>query len=547
MFRISLLSLLFISSITAFSQENYPPTPDILYGQLFVEVQMQRIFSDNKTFVDCIAKRDPKLIVQDYYNEKKDSSFDLKHFVLNNFDLPPSPPVLNYIQHEKDVSAHIKNLWSVLKRDADIPNAYSSLLPLPEPYIVPGGRFREIYYWDSYFTMLGLKESGDIETIEHMVNNFAYLIRTYGHIPNGNRSYYLSRSQPPFFALMVQLLAEIKGKQIYCKYLTELEHEYSYWMEGAQSLRPGESYKRVVRMKDGSYLNRYWDDNETPRQESFADDVKTAEKAVVEFISVRRFSSEAAMNRAIDSIRRLTYRNLRAAACSGWDFSNRWFADGENISTIETTSILPVDLNALMVQLQQTVVQARMACGVKNPSTGFFFRGNFDKYFWNAQQHFYTDFHFIYNTKQSVISLAGIFPLCFKTTDIKKQKLKAMQMVPVIKKQLLKAGGLVSVPVNTGQQWDSPNGWAPLQWMSAWGLNRCGQASLAKEISQRWVKLNAEVYHRTGKLMEKYNVIDIHLEAGGGEYPGQDGFGWTNGVLQAMKKKFGVETPMYVK
>jgi neutral trehalase len=89
--------------------------------------------------------------------------------------------------------------------------AGSSLLPLPYPYIVPGGRFREIYYWDSYFTMLGLKESGEVGMIENMVKNFAYLIQTYGHIPNGNRTYYLGRSQPPFFTAMVNLLAEIKG------------------------------------------------------------------------------------------------------------------------------------------------------------------------------------------------------------------------------------------------------------------------------------------------------------------------------------------------
>jgi alpha,alpha-trehalase len=547
MFRVLITSFFIVISATVFSQENYPSTPDIMYGQLFVEVQMKHIFPDNKTFVDCIAKREPKLIVQDFYKEKKDSSFDLKTFVLNNFDLPPSPPVLNYIRQEKDVSAHIKNLWSTLMRDADQPNPYSSLLPLPNPYIVPGGRFREIYYWDSYFTMLGLKECGDKETIQHMVDNFAYLIRTYGHIPNGNRSYYLSRSQPPFFALMVELLAQLKGKQIYCNYLTELEHEYGYWMEGASSILPGESYKRVVRMKDGTYLNRYWDDNETPRQESFADDVKTAEKAVSEFISTRRFASEADLNRNSDSIRRRTYRNLRAAACSGWDFSNRWFADGEHIQTIETTDILPVDLNALMLKLQEVIVMARKVCGVKNADGGFYSRGNTEKYFWNTKQHFYTDYHFAKDMKQDKITLAGMFPLCFKTAELKHQQTKANQMSAVIKSKLLKDGGLVSVEKNSAQQWDAPNGWAPLQWMTTWGLDRCGQKALAKDIASRWVKLNSDVYLRTGKLMEKYNVENLSLEAGGGEYPGQDGFGWTNGVLLAMKKKYALGEIKYFK
>jgi Neutral trehalase len=101
------------------------------------------------------------------------------------------------------------------------------LLPLPHPYIVPGGRFREIYYWDSYFTMLGLKESGEVQTIENMIDNFAYLIQTYGHIPNGNRSYYVSRSQPPFFALMVELLAGIKGKEMYKKIFTGIAERIS--------------------------------------------------------------------------------------------------------------------------------------------------------------------------------------------------------------------------------------------------------------------------------------------------------------------------------
>jgi alpha,alpha-trehalase len=157
-------------------------------------VQVSRIFPDGKTFVDCIPKRNPKDIMYDY-GMMKGPKLDLKKFVEDNFELPHTPQ-LNYITQEKDVVMHIKNLWGTLRRDPDKPVEGSSLLPLPYPYIVPGGRFREIYYWDSYFTMLGLKESGEVEMIENMVNNFDYLIHTYGHIPNGNRSYYLSRSQP---------------------------------------------------------------------------------------------------------------------------------------------------------------------------------------------------------------------------------------------------------------------------------------------------------------------------------------------------------------
>src|SRR5215467_11904544 len=242
------LFLLLFVSITA----QNPAPPDQVYGELFREVQMQRIFPDGKTFVDCTPKRNPKDIVHDY-EQQKGPQFNLKKFVEDNFDLPVTPQ-LNYITKEKDIVAHIKNLWGVLRRQPDtvgLPPTPSgggggvketsptgggkegaSLLPLPYPYIVPGGRFREVYYWDSYFTMLGLKESGEMVMIENMVDNFAYLINTYGHIPNGNRTYYLGRSQPPFFSVMVELLAEAKGDSVYQEFLPAMEKEYAFWMDG---------------------------------------------------------------------------------------------------------------------------------------------------------------------------------------------------------------------------------------------------------------------------------------------------------------------------
>lgn len=207
-------------------------TPDKIYGQLFTDVQMNHIFPDNKTFVDCVPKRDPAAIVRDYLAIKNNPAikFSLEMFVKENFIIP-SAPQTTYQDTTKDVVKHINNLWEVLKRQNDSVVKGSSLLTLPFPYIVPGGRFREIYYWDSYFTMLGLKESGQHQLIENMIKNFAHLINTYGHIPNGNRTYYLSRSQPPFFSLMVGLLAEIKGNDVYKEYLPAMQKEYDYWMD----------------------------------------------------------------------------------------------------------------------------------------------------------------------------------------------------------------------------------------------------------------------------------------------------------------------------
>jgi len=499
--------------------------PDVIYGELFRDIQMAKIFPDGKTFVDCTPKRDPKEIVKDYLAVKNNPAikFSLKFFVDENFELPHTPQ-LNYITREKDVVMHIKNLWGVLKREADKPVAGSSLLSLPYPYIVPGGRFREVYYWDSYFTMLGLKESGETEMIENMIKNFAYLIETYGHIPNGNRTYYLGRSQPPFFAAMVQLLASIKGDEIYKTFLPALEKEYNFWMDGANKLKPGQAYRRVVKLKDGTILNRYWDDSNVPRQESYREDVETTAKSGRNKIEM--------------------YKQLRAGAESGIDFSNRWFADGKNIVTIQTTNTIAVDLNALLYNLELTIAKGKLINGDETAANEFRKKtaqrqAAIDKYCWNKSLNYYTDYNFKIQRQLNNITPAGMYPFCFFENKPDYLSLLAKKASVAIKTKLLKDGGIVTTEKNTGQQWDAPNGWAPLQWMTIWGLDRCGQKELAKDIAQRWIRLNKNVFDRTGKLMEKYNVVDIKLEAGGGEYPGQDGFGWTNGVLLALINKYG--------
>ena len=485
------------------------PAPDKLYGQLFIDVQLGKIFPDGKTFVDCVPKRKVGDIMYDY-GMMKGPKFDVKKFVLDNFDLPPSPPALNYVQQEKDIAQHIKNLWPILKREADKKLEGSSLLPLPYAYIVPGGRFREIYYWDSYFTMLGLKENGEVDMIENMIKNFAYLINTYGHIPNGNRSYYLSRSQPPFFSMMVQLLASIKGDVTYTTYLPQLEKEYNYWMDKTANTQ------HVVKMPDGSLLNRYYDRDDVPRQESYLQDVEVAEKV--------KGGKEM-------------LRNLRSGAESGWDFSSRWFVDEKNITTIQTTNIIPVDLNCLLYNLENVIAKAKALNKDELFSNEFkkkaaARKAAILKYCWNKTNNFFCDYNISAKKTNDLITAAGLFPLFVNLAS----KEQAAKLATVTNTELLKDGGIVTTNNHTGQQWDAPNGWAPLQWIGVKGLLNYKQDELAKKIAQRWVSLNEKVYLATGKLMEKYNVEDISKEAGGGEYPGQDGFGWTNGVYLALKK-----------
>ncbi len=494
--------------------ENFFHTP------LFEAVQMNRIFPDGKTFVDCIPKTGIPDILKAYESEKHKPGFDLASFVLHYFELPAPPPTDFVAQNDATMLAHIESLWPTLTRQPDTPQG--SLIPLPYPYIVPGGRFREIYYWDSYFTLLGLHASGRTELMEHMIRNFAHLIDTIGYIPNGNRSYYLGRSQPPFFVMMVNLLAEIKGEQVLQHHLPQLEKEYQFWMCGAEKLH-GKTIAadRVVKMPDGSLLNRYWDEQDTPRPESYREDKELAAHT--------------------DTNPGTLFRHLRAAAESGWDFSSRWFKDNQTLRTIHTTSIIPVDLNCLLFELERTLARACEMTGDGDKTKQYQSAASrrqtaISSYCWNNNKGYYVDVDQETNKQREHITLAGVAALFFSVAS----EQEAERMYEAIRKDFLRPGGVVTTLQHTAQQWDAPNGWAPLQWMTIIGLEHYGFHALAKEIATRWLSLNNEVYKRTGKLMEKYNVVDLHLEAGGGEYPGQDGFGWTNGVFAALVKKYGI-------
>lgn len=251
-------------------------SPDVVYGKLFEDVQMSGIFEDSKTFVDCLPVFNSEFILETYEEQKTSDTFNLKNFVNAHFELPVSRTSDFKSDTSATITAHINSLWPILTRKSGEDGG--TLIPLRKPYVVPGGRFREVYYWDSYFTMLGLQAAGKTENIENMVLNFAQLVQDIGHIPNGNRSYYLSRSQPPFFALMVNLLAETKkDKRVIVQFLPQLQREYQYWMAAetkesriAQNTAKEaneKAYRKAVFMNGENILNRYYDESDTPRPE----------------------------------------------------------------------------------------------------------------------------------------------------------------------------------------------------------------------------------------------------------------------------------------
>jgi alpha,alpha-trehalase len=509
-----LLLLLGLLPVLGATDDALPRTPAELYPGLFERVQLERVYDDGKTFVDAIPRVPPAEIMKAFREQHEKPGFDLRAFVTARFE-PPAPVASDFTpQAGRSVTAHIDALWPALVRQPDEAVPGSSLLPLPHRYVVPGGRFREIYYWDSYFTMLGLEESGRHDLVTDMVRDFAFLIDRYGHIPNGNRSYYLSRSQPPFFSSMVELLVARDGGAGYREFLPQLRREYEFWMDGAESLAPGEAHRRVVRLPDGTLLNRYWDDRGTPREESYREDVLTA-------LDSQRPGEEV-------------YRNLRAAAESGWDFSSRWLADGKSLATIRTVELLPVDLNSLLFSLEQTLSRAYRANAQPAESSLFSQRAlarrrAIHRHLWDPRAGVFEDYAWRERVRSGQLSAATLYPLFTGLATAH----QARDVAAVVERRLLAPDGLATTTSVTGQQWDAPNGWAPLQWIAIDGLNRYGHRRLARRIAHRWIRENVAHYQSSGRLVEKYDVSG-NAAARGGEYPLQDGFGWTNGVLRRL-------------
>lgn len=491
-------------------------SPDESLGGLFADVQNTKVYDDGKTFVDLMPRRRMRTIQQEYLIEKADPNFDLRDFVSRHFYKYGPYDATYKTNPSMTPREHIAELWHVLERKNR--RDRGSLLALPHPYIVPGGRFSEQFYWDSYFIMLGLAADNRWDVIEGMLKNYCYLLRKFGFIPTANRTYFLSRSQPPFFSQMVRLLAKHKGHYVLVEYLPYLLIEHRFWMKGRTKLAKAahKAYARVVEMPNGVLLNRYYDNKTTPRPESLHEDTITVEGA-----------------RTRESSR--MYLHLRAAAESGWDFSSRWFKDPQDLHTIHTADIIPVDLNCLLYQLETTIMEAYQI--LKQPLLARRFHLAAERrqkaiqaYCWDEKQQFFVDYNFHLAKPTGQLSLAAVFPLYARIATAK----QAAAVAQRLRHDFLQAGGLVATLIDNGQQWDAPNGWAPLQWVAIEGLRNYGYHQLADDIKSRWVSVNTKIFKQKGKLVEKYNVIDTAELGSGGEYPLQDGFGWTNGVLAAL-------------
>jgi alpha,alpha-trehalase len=319
---------------------------------------------------------------------------------------------------------------------------------------------------------------------------------------------------------MVELFASIKGEEVYLKYLPELVAEHQFWMAGSNKLNAtNKAFKRIVLLNNQMVLNRYWDDDNTPRPEAYREDTQISNTALAK--------------------KETTYRNIRAAVESGWDFGSRWLEDGLTLQTIQTTEIIPVDLNCLLYNLEITISKTYLL--KKNvPESAKFKKLASErkaailKYCWDIKQGFFTDYQFNKQTSTRSLTTAGLFPLYFNLATEK----QAEQVKQKVEEFFLYPGGLVTTPHITHQQWDAPNGWAPMQWIGYKGFKNYNMNPLADTIRDRWLLCVKSEYQKTGKMMERYNMLFPSIEGGGGQYPSQDGYGWTNGIyLQLLKEQ----------
>lgn len=485
------------------------------YPILFHDVQMKGVFGHPKDFADCTPILSPNILDSLYRSEQGVQGFNLEDFISSYFICNTSCLSTPLKVKGIPIDEYIDGGWDKLHGPV-YPN--NGLIKLPYPYIVPGAGFNELHYWNSYFSLLGLFEVGNIDLATGIIENFRFLIDSLGYIPNTNRFYQLSRSQPPFFTQMIELLANIKGDSVWIEFLPYIEREYNFWMDGSSLLtKKNPATKRVVKLPNGTILNRYWDNTPIPRAESYLEDM-----------------SIALNSNNPDSV---VYRHIRAACESGWAFSSRWLDSPDNLASIETTNILPIDLNCLLFNIEQRLGKIYIQRKMHEKSEHYLTlaknrRKAIEQYFWDNRLQFYTDYNWKKKETTQRLSLAGLFPLYFSIA----KKTTAKKTFKHILTKFYTPYGLKTSTVHTGLKWDGSYIWAPLQYISIIGLKNYGYTDFAQNLLNAWTKSVNDYYKKHGSLLEVYTPSQLSAPAPGPAVNCHKGFGfgWTNGVFRKL-------------
>jgi alpha,alpha-trehalase len=399
------------------------------------------------------------------------------------------------------------------------------LLYLPYPYVVPGGRFNEMYGWDSYFILLGLLRDGELALARHMVDNFLYEVEHYGVVLNANRSYYLSRSQPPFLAAMVLAVYGKSGDR--------------QWL--ARALPAVVSYHahftRPPHLTPETGLSRYHDHGSGPAPEVLSSE-KDAQGRThydrvaayyrtheVEDYDLRRF-----YDRTSDTLTPLFYVADRSMRESGFDPSNRF--GPFNIGIIDHD---PVCLNSLLYLMEQQIGQIEAILGRPGEAAAWRARAArraraVNELLWDERAGLYLDYDVTRRQRRDYPFATTFFPLWVGLAT-PAQARRVVSQLP----RFERPGGIVTSERVSGNQWDAPFGWAPLQLAAVRGLERYGYHTEAQRIAGKFVSLVLKEFHEHNGIFEKYDVerrssstaADVRF----GYSSNEIGFGWTNAVF----------------
>lgn len=546
-----------------------------------------RPFRDSKAIVDLPLKRPPEEVLQAFKvlgsrfaskaeylsflsaNFLEDQSHELHQCVQQSLplDYNEGPPTFTdeiTCLEKVVIFAHfLKKRWVVLCREfpPNIRNSNylsrTSLIPLPHRFFIPGGRFRECYYWDTLWTVKGLIASDMIKSAQDSVRNLLHLVQRFGFVPNGNRVYYVNRTQPPILTEAVQLIYEaLENHEDRIAWLREasplVDKEISFFHQkrSIAAVHPKSPFANYS-------LSLYSACTIEPRPESYAEDLSTA-------------------NLNKDRRADFVFHSLASAAESGWDFSSRWFPHATSLSSLYTEQIIPVCLNSFLLRAERTLskfyITLASSCNKETDAnlhqhyirrvTTFqqaANRRNADmvSLFWQRETGTWTDFDMTTGKPSPIISAAATMPIwagcgrdewCQTDTD---------RFINFLTKEsgLLDTGRLLACTVNRShEQWDFPNCWAPLVEICVEGLLRLSEEfpdsnakAVAKDIGRRFVGCVFRGWDRNGGVIhEKYDCTSINGERGsGGEYVPQTGFGWTNGTALWMMRRFSKETDFF--
>ena len=402
------------------------------------------------------------------------------------------------------------------------------LLYLPNPYVVPGGRFNEMYGWDSYFIEVGLLRDGRVALAKNMVDNFLYEVREYGKVLNANRTYYLTRSQPPFLTEMILAVYRRTQDRAWLEgTIPAIEQYYGYWTTEPH-------------LTSETGLSRYYDLGDGPAPEVLSSEVDRQGRTDYDLIrhyfrnhQVSDYDVSAFYDRTEDRLTRLFYKGDRSMRESGFDPSNRFGPFSADIIHYN-----PVCLNSLLYLME---VQAAEILGVLDR------QGDAEEWkrragiraakvndlLWDAEKGLYLDYDFVHKRVRDYPFLTTFYPLW---AGIAKRD-QADRVVRNLSR-FERPGGLQTSLRYTGDQWDAPFGWAPLQWIAVQALRRYGYRVEADRVSAKFLKLILSEYQKHGAIVEKYDVVrlraDIDRSIQFGYRTNEAGFGWTNAVFTAL-------------